>query len=49
MTKTRNFADVIRQKLAADPELAAAVEKEMIKADIAAQKYEARRKSKKKE
>jgi len=42
MARTRNYADVIRAKLAADPELAEAVEFESFNADIAAKVYEAR-------
>jgi predicted transcriptional regulator len=44
MTKkrTRNFGDVIRAKLAADPELAKAVEEEAFHADIAQQVYDLR-------
>lgn len=42
MKKTRNFAEVIRQKLAANPDLADAVEQEQFSADIATQIYEAR-------
>jgi ribosome-binding protein aMBF1 (putative translation factor) len=34
---TKNFADVIREKLAKDPELARAVEEERLHADIAEQ------------
>ena len=40
--KTRNFGDVIRAKLAANPELAKAVEDESFNADIAQQVYDLR-------
>lgn len=43
MSKTRNFADVIRRKLAKSPDLAEAVERERFNADIASQIYEARK------
>ena len=43
MKKTRDFGEVIRAMLAADPELAEAVEKETIDANIAAQIYRARK------
>ena len=42
MAKTRNFAQVIRKKLANDPDLAAAVELESFNSEIAAEIYEAR-------
>jgi transcriptional regulator with XRE-family HTH domain len=42
MSKTRNFAEVIRRKLAADPALAAAVEDECFNAHIAEQIHNAR-------
>jgi ribosome-binding protein aMBF1 (putative translation factor) len=42
MARTRNFADVIRAKLAANPKVAEAVEKEAFNADIAMKVYEAR-------
>ena len=41
--RTRNFGDVIRAKLAANPELAAAVEEESFNADIAQQVYDLRK------
>jgi len=40
--QTRNFGDVIRAKLAANPELAAAVEEESFNADIAQQVHDLR-------
>jgi transcriptional regulator with XRE-family HTH domain len=40
--RTRNFGDVLRAKLAANPELAQAVEEESFNADIAQQVYELR-------
>jgi len=40
--RTRNFGDVIRAKLAANPELAKAVEEESFNADIAQQVYDLR-------
>ncbi|MFL5245818.1 MAG: multiprotein-bridging factor 1 family protein [Gemmataceae bacterium] len=43
MPHTRNFADVIRSKLAADPKLAKAVEQESFNADIAMKVYQARK------
>jgi transcriptional regulator with XRE-family HTH domain len=46
MTRTKNFADVIRARMAADPVLAEAVEGEMLNAEIAAQVLAARRKAK---
>jgi transcriptional regulator with XRE-family HTH domain len=42
MARTRDFAEVIRGKLAADPDLAAVVEDESFSADIAMKVYEAR-------
>jgi ribosome-binding protein aMBF1 (putative translation factor) len=42
MGRTKNFADVIRAKLAANPDLAEAVEDESSNAHIAMQVYEAR-------
>jgi transcriptional regulator with XRE-family HTH domain len=42
MARTRNFAEVIRAKLAADPKLAEAVEQEAFNADIAMKVYQAR-------
>jgi transcriptional regulator with XRE-family HTH domain len=42
MAKTRDFADVIRRKLARDSDLADAVEQEHFNADIAMQIFEAR-------
>jgi ribosome-binding protein aMBF1 (putative translation factor) len=42
MGRTKNFADFIRAKLAANPELAEAVEDESFNAYIAMQVYEAR-------
>jgi ribosome-binding protein aMBF1 (putative translation factor) len=44
--RTRNFGDVIRAKLAADPELAKAVEEESFNADIAQQVYDLRTEAK---
>jgi ribosome-binding protein aMBF1 (putative translation factor) len=41
--KTRNFAEVIRRKLARDPVLTKAVKEERLNADIAIQIYEARK------
>ncbi len=46
MGRTKNFADVIRTKLAADPDLAAAVEREAFNADIAMKVYELRTEAK---
>lgn len=43
MARTRNFADVIRRKLAKSPDLTDAVERERFNADIAAQIFEARK------
>jgi transcriptional regulator with XRE-family HTH domain len=43
MGRTENFADFIRAKIAADPELAEAVEDESFNAHIAMQLYEARK------
>src|SRR5229473_5951286 len=45
-TRTRNFGDVIRAKLAANPELAKAVEEESFNADIAQQVYNLRTEAK---
>jgi transcriptional regulator with XRE-family HTH domain len=42
MARTRDFADVIRARLAAEPELAAAVAKEAFNAEIARKIYELR-------
>ena len=42
MGRTKNFADFIRAKLAANPDLAEAVEDESFNAHIAMQVYEAR-------
>jgi transcriptional regulator with XRE-family HTH domain len=42
MATTRNFADVIRAQLAADPELAKGVEVESFNANVAQQVYDAR-------
>lgn len=42
MAKTRNFAEVIRAKLAANPDLAALVETESFNADVAAKVYQLR-------
>jgi transcriptional regulator with XRE-family HTH domain len=42
MARTRNYADVIRDKLAANPALAEAVEVESFNADLATKVYEAR-------
>ncbi len=42
MARTRDFTKIIHAELAADPELAEAVEFESINADIAAKVYEAR-------
>ena len=43
MAQTRNFGDVIRAKLAADPDLADAVEDETFNAYIAMEVYELRK------
>ncbi len=43
MGRTRNFADAIRAKLAANPDLAEAVEAELFNADLATKVYEARK------
>src|SRR5438034_10892554 len=43
MARTRNFADVIRAKMAANPDLAEAVESELFNADVAMKVYEARK------
>jgi len=43
MARTKNLADVIRAKLATDPELAEGVEQEAFNADLATKVYEARR------
>src|SRR5580704_16544843 len=40
--RTRNYGDVVRAKLAANPELAKAVEEESFNADIAQQVYDLR-------
>ena len=45
MARTRNFADVIRAKMAADPELAKAIEVEYFHADIAQKVYDLRHKA----
>ena len=42
MGRTKNFADVIRAKMAADPALAEAVEAESFNADLARKVYELR-------
>jgi transcriptional regulator with XRE-family HTH domain len=42
MTRTRNFADIIRAKIAADPDLAEAIKKESFNADLAIKLYEVR-------
>ena len=42
MARTRNFADVIRAKLAANPDLAEGVEQEAFNADIAMKVYRVR-------
>jgi transcriptional regulator with XRE-family HTH domain len=42
MAYTRNFADVIRAQMAADPELADGIEVESLNADIAMMVYDAR-------
>ena len=42
MASTRNFADVIRAQLAADPELAKGVELESFNSNVAQQVYDAR-------
>jgi ribosome-binding protein aMBF1 (putative translation factor) len=44
--RTRNFGEVIRAKLAANPELAKAVDEESFNADIAQQVYDLRREAK---
>ena len=41
--KTRNYADVIRAKMAADPDLADVIESESFNADVAMKVYELRR------
>jgi DNA-binding XRE family transcriptional regulator len=46
MARTRNFADVIRTKMAASPELAEAIENESFNADIAEKVYELRKEAK---
>ena len=43
MARTRDFADVIRAKMAADPDLAEAVESASFSADVARKVYEARK------
>jgi DNA-binding XRE family transcriptional regulator len=42
VTRTRDFAEVIRAKLAEDPDLAKAVASESYNADVATKVYEAR-------
>jgi ribosome-binding protein aMBF1 (putative translation factor) len=42
MARTKNFAEVIKRKLKADPKLAAAVEREALGAEIATLVYQAR-------
>ena len=42
MARTRNFADVIRAKLAADPKLAKGVLEESFNSNVAQQVYDAR-------
>lgn len=42
MARTRNFADVLRKELAADPALAKRVSEEWFNADIAQKVYDAR-------
>jgi transcriptional regulator with XRE-family HTH domain len=42
MAKTRNLAEVIRRKLAKDPDLAAAVDAERFKSNVASEIVEAR-------
>jgi DNA-binding XRE family transcriptional regulator len=42
MARTKNFADVIRSEMAADPALAKAIENESLNADIAMKVYELR-------
>jgi transcriptional regulator with XRE-family HTH domain len=43
MARTKNFADVVRKKLSADPDLAAGVEREYFNANIATQIYDLRK------
>jgi transcriptional regulator with XRE-family HTH domain len=43
MATTKDLAEVIRRELAADPDLAAAVEAERLSADVGAEIFEARR------
>ncbi len=43
MARTKNFADVILAKIAANPDLATAVENEFFNADIAMKVYELRK------
>ena len=42
MSRTKDFADIIRQELASDPDLAAAVEAESLDTDVAMKVYELR-------
>ena len=42
MGRTKDFTDVVRAKLASDPDLAAAVEKEALNADLAQKVYDLR-------
>ncbi len=46
MARTRDYADVIRAKMAADPELANAIEDQSLGADIAEKVYELRTEAK---
>jgi ribosome-binding protein aMBF1 (putative translation factor) len=43
MAKTKNLAEVIRRELAANPDLAAAIEAERFGADVGSEIFEARR------
>jgi transcriptional regulator with XRE-family HTH domain len=43
MARTRNFADIIRKKIAADADLAEAIEAESFNTDVAMKVYEARK------
>jgi ribosome-binding protein aMBF1 (putative translation factor) len=46
MARTRNFADVIRAKMAANPELAEAIENESFNSDVAEKVYQMRKEAK---
>jgi ribosome-binding protein aMBF1 (putative translation factor) len=43
MARTRNFADVIRAKMAANPKLAEAIENESFNSDVAEKVYQLRK------